>query len=280
MLSPEQVAVMKSCLNIPWNLFREMRRWLASFKVSMAPEELPRKVREAWVGEGLRTDEIPVTVAKSGRTFVILRPWCYIYNLVGYVLKYLDDLDDSGLSYSHDFIPDNEIWLKVGGDHGGESFKMAFQIANVQDPNAPENTVISSIMEANVQHPNAPENTVIFSIMEAKDYQGNLRLCLERFRTHISHFNKVTWRGKKFQIILSGDYSFLCDMYGISGASGRHCCLLCQISSDYMQISRLTRNANMSESRTLISLQLNYANFVEKYNKNLKKALCVFNVII
>ena len=25
-ISPEQVAAMKSCLSIPWNLFREMRR--------------------------------------------------------------------------------------------------------------------------------------------------------------------------------------------------------------------------------------------------------------
>ena len=146
---------------------------------------------------------------------VVLRPWCYIYNLVGYVLKYLDDLDDSGLIYSHNFIPDNEIWLKVGGDHGGESFEMTFQIGNMQ-------------------HPNVPENTVIFSIMEAKDNKANLRLCLERFRTHISYFNKVTWRGQRFRIILSGDYSFLCDIYGISGASGRHCCLWCQISSDCM----------------------------------------------
>ena len=83
----------------------------------MASEELSRKVREAWVGEGLRTEEIPVAVVKSGRTFVILHPWSYIYNLVGYVLKYLDHLDGSGLIYSHDFIPDNEIWLMVVGDH-------------------------------------------------------------------------------------------------------------------------------------------------------------------
>ena len=90
---------------------------------------------------------------------------------------------DSGLIYSHDFIPDNEIWLKVGEDHEDESFEMASQISNVQ-------------------HPNAPGNTAIFSIMEAKEYKTNLRLYLERFRTHISHFNKVPWRGKTFRIIL------------------------------------------------------------------------------
>ena len=31
-ISPEQVAAMKSCFRIPWNLFREMQRWLATFK--------------------------------------------------------------------------------------------------------------------------------------------------------------------------------------------------------------------------------------------------------
>ena len=31
-ISPEHVAAMKSCLSIPWNLFREMQRWLATFK--------------------------------------------------------------------------------------------------------------------------------------------------------------------------------------------------------------------------------------------------------
>ena len=52
-ISPEQVEAMKSCLSIPWNIFREMRRWLATFKVSIASEELSRKVREAWIGDGL-----------------------------------------------------------------------------------------------------------------------------------------------------------------------------------------------------------------------------------
>ena len=79
----------------------------------MASEELSQKVRESWVGEGLRTEEIPVTVVQSRRTLVVLCPWCYICNLVCYVLIYFDDLDDSGLIYSHVFIPDNEIWLKV-----------------------------------------------------------------------------------------------------------------------------------------------------------------------
>ncbi len=33
-------------------------------------------------------------------------------------------------------VPENEIWIKIGGDKGGGSFKMNFQICNVLTPNS------------------------------------------------------------------------------------------------------------------------------------------------
>ena len=30
----------------------------------------------------------------------------------------------------HDCIPDNKIWVKIGGDHGGGSFKFSFHLGN------------------------------------------------------------------------------------------------------------------------------------------------------
>ena len=42
----------------------------------------------------------------------------------------------------------NEIHIKIGGDHGGGSFKMSFQVANVENPNRKDNTVVFSIFEA------------------------------------------------------------------------------------------------------------------------------------
>ena len=131
----------------------------------------------------------------------MLEPWCYKYNLVGYVLKYMDELNENNLLYDGG-IPASEIHLKIGGDHGGQSFKMSFQVANVHNPNK-------------------PENSVIFSVMEAKDYKSNLRLCLERFRRQIEQFKKVTWQGRKFVVFFFGDYDFLCAMYGLSGAAGK-----------------------------------------------------------
>ena len=37
----------------------------------------------------------------------------------------------------------NEIHIKIGGDHGGSSFKMSFQVAHVENPNRKDNTVVS-----------------------------------------------------------------------------------------------------------------------------------------
>ena len=36
----------------------------------------------------------------------------------------------------------NEIRIKIGGDHGGGSFKMSFQVDNVENPNRKDNTVV------------------------------------------------------------------------------------------------------------------------------------------
>jgi len=36
---PSHVAAMKSCLNIPWYLLRDIRRWLGTFNVKLASEE-------------------------------------------------------------------------------------------------------------------------------------------------------------------------------------------------------------------------------------------------
>ena len=42
----------------------------------------------------------------------------------------------------------NEIHIIIGGDHGAGSFKMSLQVANVENPNRKDNTVVFSIFEA------------------------------------------------------------------------------------------------------------------------------------
>lgn len=72
-------------------------------------------------------------------------------------------------------IPEDEVWLKLGGDKGGGTFKMCFQ-------------------HVNITNPNAPENTCVFAIFEAPDSYTNLKIALGRYMDEINDLQKRTWR--------------------------------------------------------------------------------------
>lgn len=69
----------------------------------------------------------------------------------------------------------DEIWLKIGGDKGGNTFKMVFQIVNTKAPNS-------------------PSNTCVFSIFEAPDSVTNLKVVGDRFGQEIGNLEKHTWK--------------------------------------------------------------------------------------
>ena len=93
------------------------------------------KVKE-WVGDGLMVEMAPLTkLGHSGKRMeVVLRPWAYIYNVVAHIKKKIEDLTDGNQIIKHPFIPDNKIHIKIGGDHGDNSFKMCYQLGNIAKP--------------------------------------------------------------------------------------------------------------------------------------------------
>ena len=72
-------------------------------------------------------------------------------------------------------LPDDEVWVKIGGDKGGATFKMAIQILNVK-------------------HPNSPNNTCVFSIFEAPDSVANLKVMADTFRQQINELESKEWK--------------------------------------------------------------------------------------
>ena len=64
---------------------------------------------------------------------------------------------------------------KVGGDAGGGSFKMAFQIAHVQKPNS-------------------KTNTVVFAMFHAKDSWANLKTALLQYKQQVNILKESGWR--------------------------------------------------------------------------------------
>ena len=64
-------------------------------------------------------------------------------------MKKSDQLHMSTPVHWHDRrIPSDEIWVKVGSDKGGNTFKMCFQVVNTNAPNSPSNTCVSIIFDA------------------------------------------------------------------------------------------------------------------------------------
>ena len=75
----------------------------------------------------------------------------------------------------HDVIPSDEVWIKLGGDKGGGSFKMSFQIVNVPSPNS-------------------PQNTCVFCCFEADDNITNLHVALDRYQDQVAELQTIKWR--------------------------------------------------------------------------------------
>ena len=79
------------------------------------------------------------------------------------------------LTWHNGLIPSDEIWVKIGGDKGGSSFKASVQIVNVEKPNS-------------------VRNSCVFSLFEASDSANNLHIALDQYRDDISHLQTTKWR--------------------------------------------------------------------------------------
>ena len=78
------------------------------------------------------------------------------------------------LTWHDGAIPADEIWLKVGGDKGGNSFKLAVQVVNTT-------------------HPNSQNNTIVICCFEASDSVANLKH-VQSLMDQVSHLEQLTWR--------------------------------------------------------------------------------------
>lgn len=80
------------------------------------------------------------------------------------------------LTWHNGAIPEEEIWIKIGGDKGGGTFKMSIQVANVEQVNS-------------------LKNTYVFSIFEASDSVMNLHIALDQYKDQLEHISTTeTWR--------------------------------------------------------------------------------------
>ena len=72
-------------------------------------------------------------------------------------------------------IPEDKIWLKIGGGKGGPTFKMMLQVGNVPTPNS-------------------LSNTVVVCAFEASDAIYNIGIGLLRFKDQVDELLQSPWR--------------------------------------------------------------------------------------
>ncbi|KAL5502912.1 hypothetical protein EMCRGX_G009770 [Ephydatia muelleri] len=196
-ISPAEVLAIKTGLTIPWNRLRILRRRIvgSNLKGEMALFSFPSTSG----GEELRVAAL-----------------VYIPDVVLKVVDLLEENQRTGRLTWHDgVIPASEIWLKLGGDKGGGSFKMNFQIVNVAAPNS-------------------VHNTCVFCCFEADDTVTNLHIALDCYKDQVAHLQGMQWRQYTIKLFMCGDYEFITRMYGLSGASGCYPCLYCLVFHENM----------------------------------------------
>ena len=121
--------------------------------------------------------------SKSGE--IVMAATVFFPDLVAVVMNHLDALHEKGrLIWHGGAIPESEIWLKIGGDHGGGSFKFSMQIVNTAQPNP-------------------LTNTIPVCIFNAKDSPANLETALSVYREQLEQLQQSGWQDKSIKFFYS-----------------------------------------------------------------------------
>ncbi|XP_047136184.1 uncharacterized protein LOC124813329 isoform X3 [Hydra vulgaris] len=202
-ISANVMVAMKTDMGIPWEKLKVMSRWLKKYDITTASNASQRVVAENWSGNDIIVENAPFTFKKEqkGKIEINEVPWGYIADLPKHIFTHLEQLESCNSLVYHKFIPQKEIKIKIGGDYGGRSFKMCYQVVITLNPNS-------------------TENTIVFNIFESKDLRVNIKVGMTRFQKQIEDLQTMKYRGNNIRVFIFGDYEFLCALYGISGASG------------------------------------------------------------
>ena len=165
-----------------------MRRLLKRNNIKCENESYVRKSAETLHGDFIHVSSHPF-YGPGG----ICRdyPYGYITDLPRFVDHLLESYEQNDqLTWHCETIPEEEVWIKLGGDHGKKSLKFTLEIANTEKPNSKDNTIV--IAKANV-----------------KDSFANIvRFVEQGIGEQIFKLADHFWKGKRICIFVNGDYEF------------------------------------------------------------------------
>ena len=161
---------------------RKLRRWMQLWNVQLASERVTRQAKKDLIGDVTLASEMVQAVSYGADGECQLAPavYCRVTNLLTLVVQHLDHLANTDQLTWHTTpcgtsLPKDEIWLKVGGDKGGGSFKFCFQVVNHKSPNS-------------------ADHTVVLALLEADDSLQNMHICIDPFADELEELQGMKWR--------------------------------------------------------------------------------------
>ena len=148
-------------------------------------------------------------------------------------------------------MPEDKIWLKIGGDHGENSFKICLQVNNLEKPNAKQNTMVIASMPAKDLHENLKNLTAIY-----KDHFTGKRKRLGCF------FLEITPSCPQ------------CMDYKVQ--RGHTFCLWCINKPEDIRFP--SKSWSPATQRTLVALKHDHTQFIKKGSGKINLASCSHNV--
>ncbi len=262
-ITKEVGLMLKSHMKLTWAQKRKFKRVLKTLGVQSESEKAERDLQESIAGNHFTACQVNFEFKDDddpkGINGIVVKPAPYVIvkDLCEIVKMFLDNYLECGKFKEYENIPNDEVWVKVGGDMGGGSFKLCFQIANLEKPNS-------------------PENTVVICLFNAPDSYTNLDIALRPIAAELLKLQNFVWKGRKVRVFGFGDYDFICKILGLSGAKGTYPCYMCFISKDEMQNCKQKRPE--SKQRTLVKIKKDHTKF-EKDGGNLKRQSLFHNSI-
>ena len=245
-LDNTNVVAMKVDCGLSYQQLRKARQYLKKDGVHVPHEKKQRDLCNEITQDFIQTRN---NVFDSSEGSEIIAPVGSIGNLTSFIISHLDSLNQTNQLTWHSGIPDNEIWIKFGGDHGKDSFKLTMQVVNVDKPNS-------------------KNNTIVLAMAYVKDSYDNLSIIMSDTNLQLENLAKLYWNGKLIKLFVFGDYDFYSKTFGISGARGTHPCLWCKISQKQIQQEQYTR----AELRTLDSIKTDCDKWETETNADKKYA--------
>ena len=181
-VQPDEAVSLAANLRLTNEQVRKLRLWSKKWNVHIASERRTRNARQEKMGDVEVAGEMVQAIIHEedgSRTFRPA-PFAWVRNPHVLVEQHLSSLLRQNLLTWHSrgaggpALPEDEIWIKIGGDKGGNSFKLAFQVANQPKPNTAYHTVVFLCLGA--------DNLI------------NLHAALDLFKDFVHDLQQLQWR--------------------------------------------------------------------------------------